>query len=136
MMSDTDAARLSADSREAVREGAGPDFLALTAEFERGFDRTWFAPSVVDYFRAGYYAARLMPSAWQPMASAPMDGSEILTFSPRYGNIRVAQFRTGLWATVPQGWPLNPTHWMPLPPPPIPKSQEPAGESPTTEPGG
>jgi hypothetical protein len=46
---------------------------------------------------------------WQPMSTAPTDGTWILTYS-QDGVIRVA-----MWI---EGAIHEPTHWMPLPPPP------------------
>lgn len=79
-------------------------------------------------------------SEWQPIETAPRDGTEILGFRPDQG---VFIFR---WAETSDfdstdpgeewsedwwhdlwGWmegDLQPTHWMPLPPPPSPSTQE------------
>lgn len=58
---------------------------------------------------------------WQPIDTAPKDGTEILTYA--YTNMRVA-----LWDDYTRDWrcnvhsfvQINPSHWMPLPPPPEP----------------
>ncbi|WP_395443585.1 DUF551 domain-containing protein [Caulobacter sp. UC70_42] len=67
---------------------------------------------------------------WLPIESAPRDGSLVLLWSPLGGSAiapslpsaelsqaaRVALYEaTGEWPNV--GW--NPTHWMPLPDPPV-----------------
>jgi hypothetical protein len=60
-------------------------------------------------------------SAWQPIESAPKDGTPVIVHAG--GNTRVCWFGTCGWtyhqryggaATVV----LEPTHWMPLPEPP------------------
>jgi hypothetical protein len=76
---------------------------------------------------------------WQPIETAPKDGTPVLVFSPHAPfsdptNIIVAKFDT--WRSDPNGeyswWSYcesvladisgqiepEPTHWMPLPPPP------------------
>ena len=57
---------------------------------------------------------------WQPISTAPRDGTAILTFQASMcGNkVKVAIWRED---TVPKGWSASedsPTHWMPLPVPP------------------
>ena len=63
-----------------------------------------------------------MASGWQPINSAPKDGTAILTFQINAmtgGKMKVAFWRDD---TVPKGWSASeesPTYWMPLPAPPI-----------------
>ena len=66
---------------------------------------------------------------WQPIASAPKDGTLILIFEPGFGmlgpvpvtssgTIRVSCWRND---TIPMGWTGSeraPSHWLPLPLPP------------------
>ncbi len=59
---------------------------------------------------------------WQPIDSAPKDGTEILGWSPsRYGHgatvVRYEEWLLGdsHWRDC-QMYPAYPTHWMPLPP--------------------
>jgi len=58
---------------------------------------------------------------WQPISSAPKDGTEILGYDGvTMENIK---WRLGLWVTSwghDEQYSLDgePTHWMPLPPPP------------------
>lgn len=68
-------------------------------------------------------------SPWQPIETAPRDGTPILVFyGERIGMDRyyVRYWDRGDWATDKEGWvdhwrqirPEQPTHWMPLPMPP------------------
>ncbi len=60
---------------------------------------------------------------WQPIETAPKDGTEILLTSGIGTPVRSPHFigyfiaRTGKWWNMWQGAPhyLEPTHWMPLP---------------------
>jgi hypothetical protein len=60
-------------------------------------------------------------SGWQPITTAPKDGTVILTFqanSMSGPKVKVISWRED---TVPKGWGdtgVGPTHWMPLPMPP------------------
>lgn len=68
-------------------------------------------------------------SEWNPIETAPKDGTYILAYSPlahefNYSNIRVTYYRRsedkqgfiGWGEFNSRNWP--PTHWMPLPEPP------------------
>lgn len=65
-------------------------------------------------------------SEWQPIETAPKDGGDILVFFPEdEGVLRVSYGYYG-WKINPDGGTEfdyeitgNPTHWMPLPNPPV-----------------
>ena len=58
---------------------------------------------------------------WQPIETAPKDGSEIILFDPDYSQRSGFEGRysapRGNWLSSYDS-PVKPTHWMPLPPPP------------------
>jgi hypothetical protein len=68
--------------------------------------------------------------AWQPIETAPKDGTHIVAFAARGSNgkprrsrrgcfANVAHFEPGWgWLTSPSDYQIVPTHWMPLPEPP------------------
>jgi hypothetical protein len=67
-------------------------------------------------------------AGWQPIESAPRDGTNILVWWPAQMHCPVtAHWNTGKWSDAGIGWKLTgwgmamqtePTHWMPLPLPP------------------
>ena len=68
---------------------------------------------------------------WQPISTAPKDGTSILIFEAQdgtTGTVRVSRWRDD---TIPTGWTGGdrvPSHWLPLPLPPnkpIPASSNP-----------
>lgn len=55
---------------------------------------------------------------WQPIETAPRDGTEVLVYVPDYDSLTIAQrFGVGLWEGA-DGDYYYPTHWQPLPAPP------------------
>jgi hypothetical protein len=64
-------------------------------------------------------------SDWQPIDTAPKDGTMILVFRFHADRVRprihVARFydKYNCWGTVPSNYSTQPTHWMPLPDPPV-----------------
>ncbi len=55
---------------------------------------------------------------WQPIGTAPRDGTNILIYEADEGTVRVARWRDD---TIPTGWTgseRSPSHWLPLPLPP------------------
>ena len=61
-------------------------------------------------------------SEWQPIETAPKDGTDILAswFAPRkpWRAIGVLRWHADEWLTRPGDWGMKPTHWMSLPPQP------------------
>lgn len=57
-------------------------------------------------------------SEWQPIETAPKDGTEVLTF--RKAGLQAVAFDTGElgWLCSDGMYLLDVTHWMPLPAPP------------------
>jgi hypothetical protein len=74
----------------------------------------------------------LPETPWQPMSTAPTDGTNILLFVPHYAMGRIpsvtlqgwnlAEDRRG-WRSQYAGGEIHPTHWMPLPAPPPPSEE-------------
>ena len=58
-------------------------------------------------------------SKWEPMETAPKDGSAVLVYEPNAGVNRMI-FMDGKWRECVSFCELRnkPTHWMPLPPAP------------------
>jgi len=56
---------------------------------------------------------------WQPIETAPRDGTWVLLYSPNENQPAVAYFNGHAWDDNGDGgfW-FEPTHWMPLPPKP------------------
>lgn len=59
-------------------------------------------------------------NSWQPMETAPKDGTEILGFLLVANKSRAILWRKdwNQWQTVPGYATARPTHWQPLPAPP------------------
>ena len=62
---------------------------------------------------AGY---RIVPG-WQPIETAPRDGTNVLAFWSDWGDCGVVRFDRGEWWAMMHDV-VTPTHWMPLPAPP------------------
>lgn len=68
--------------------------------------------------RALVWALTGMTPAWRPIATAPMTGDEVLVWD-RAGRIyEVARWECDRWRSGLDDEHVQPTHWMPLPPPP------------------
>lgn len=63
-------------------------------------------------------ARRPREDAWQPIESAPKDGTQFLGFVPSYyrgqGGHALVLWLDGEWYDA-KAWTVTPTHWMPLP---------------------
>lgn len=62
--------------------------------------------------------------AWQPIETAPVDGTRVLIYSPVEG-VGSSHFQHGVWQGLPwrapgnpDFWRAKPTRWMPTPEPP------------------
>ena len=67
--------------------------------------------------KLGKEIERLKSEHWQPIETAPKDGTEILVWSNR-GGVSCSKFRNQTWI-FPGGFPgVQPTHWQPIPPTP------------------
>lgn len=58
---------------------------------------------------------------WQPISTAPKDGTTVLLFAAKARYRVVAGKwveRWSQWQSQPGSWQMSPTHWMPLPAPP------------------
>lgn len=65
---------------------------------------------------------------WQPIETAPMDGTEVILFYPHllndgfvtagYWHRATADYESYWYSDLVNGGASPPTHWMPLPPPP------------------
>lgn len=71
---------------------------------------------------------RVSSSDWQPIETAPMDGTELLLSGPSWNGMKpdeppyfaVGLWQSGAWREGEDGSRLwSPTHWMPLPEPPV-----------------
>lgn len=65
-------------------------------------------------------------SVWQPIASAPKDGTRIIVYRPRFDGDYIPQIGCDYWMQskwISGAWAHSnsdcpPTHWVPLPEPP------------------
>ena len=73
------------------------------------------------------FALDVQGQAWQPIATAPTDGTELLVIRGR--EQWISAFEDGAWAW-PSDWRrLEPTHWQPLPAAPASGETTPAEET-------
>lgn len=54
---------------------------------------------------------------WQPIETAPRDGTTILVVNAKIGLYSVEEWRQGAWRND-EGLTVRGTHWIPLPTPP------------------
>jgi hypothetical protein len=69
----------------------------------------------------GYAQGQREASQWQPIESAPKDGTAVLAYCPdAQPTVGVVAFQRGWqeWSSVPGVHTRKPTHWMHLPEPP------------------
>lgn len=58
--------------------------------------------------------------SWQPIETAPKDGSRVLLWSKHWSASHTGQFYGNWWSSFYEIGPFHspPTHWQPLPTPP------------------
>lgn len=66
---------------------------------------------------------------WQPISSAPKDGTRVLCWNkeweaPESGCLYGPFWAANSLAADKGGWKYQPTHWMPLPEPPLPHNKD------------
>lgn len=100
---------------------------ALNGEVEPGTGHGWHHTCL----RLAKEVERLRASQpqWQPIDTAPKDGSDVLAWGPRWKQPDYIHFRnggwcewvgldTGEWEPITFSESFLPTHWMPIPEPP------------------
>jgi hypothetical protein len=73
-------------------------------------------PSPLQSITAEIDRIKGLAEGWQPISTAPKDGTKVLVWSERDKEIFACAFECGTWQTG--VWPSNKaelTHWMPLP---------------------
>lgn len=66
-------------------------------------------------------------SDWRTIETAPKDGTAVAIWCPMQADrhhagmsaARIAFFSVSGWLSLPGWWRSTPTHWMPLPDPPV-----------------
>jgi len=108
-----------------------PDILWVDEEADGAWGEVWHNATPHDMQKYGgyrkYIRANLVPQ-WQPIETAPKDGTEILVFHPERNEQFVCYLKEGYWMFAPDAaLATDPTHWMPLPnpPPATPPKREP-----------
>lgn len=72
----------------------------------------------VEGIREGIEFAEVMRPKWQPIETAPKDGSTVLVFISKRIDIGTFWPNLNKWICNSTVGPFPPTHWMPLPPGP------------------
>lgn len=107
------------DFRREVEDKIGVVFNGChSTPLERSIHRKQCGDFLVEL-----YATQVREAEWQPIETAPRDGTAVLVWLREYkGRDRftsyVAQFDGYSWVSVPGKYTWAPTHWQPLPPPP------------------
>lgn len=79
-------------------------------------EQTWFYGP-----KFGEAADALEAMQWQPIETAPKDGTHVLLHEPNGFSGVAGLCHFGMWLYFPGLEPIYPTHWMPLPAPPTEK---------------
>jgi hypothetical protein len=79
----------------------------------------------VGHKEALHAAAELVLAAglpqWLPIESAPKDGTCFVAFIPKNKKVHIVEYVGGKHAlTIPGGWNVEPSHWIPIPALPLP----------------
>lgn len=65
-------------------------------------------------------------SEWRDIETAPKDNRNVLVFVPDDIGVVVGYY-LGKWVALCSNWEIAPTHWMPLPAPPVESKSEVGG---------
>lgn len=82
----------------------------------------------IDAAIASLEAADGEVAVWQPIETAPKDGTTVIAYRPtKPPHIEGMHWSEGCWywsydGDGPDGYAVPPTHWMPLPSPPLTKN--------------
>lgn len=109
------------------------DYQALLAAYEANkYIDVLATVSTGKSLLAGVFS-QFANSGWQPIETAPKDGTKVLVYDESYGLPQKAWFGKDHFKEEYEGWlfgdgddyscglyftPIEPTHWMPLPKPP------------------
>jgi hypothetical protein len=129
----TDTYKERATMAETIIATTDLEYLKLTS----WTDLENYGEEFCKAFNAGVSACIAVrpASGWLPIESAPKDGRDLWLYVPKEEPPQVVgywigdepmpfwQYREALVADV-AGWIDSPTHWMPLPAPPLPPSPE------------
>jgi len=80
-------------------------------------DRDGWIKDRAEMFRQ--IVAALGAAPWQPISSAPKDGTQIWTWDEERGSNPSMWLDSGVWVVTYDDALIQPTHWMPLPGAPL-----------------
>jgi hypothetical protein len=103
-------------SREEQLEDIASDLFSELCEGDGEHSERLDRALILKHLKRAAAGSSAPPQEWQPIETAPKDGTEVLVLG--HERIRVAINRGRGWLTVPGAWAVTPTHWQPLPTPP------------------